>query len=178
MRPPWLPPAERFAHGTRSRYTSGCRCAPCRAANTAYQRARTKAKIYGRANPLRPVAAVVRHLRSLARAGVGVRPISDAAKVAGSTIRKVLAGQRLHLREATARRLLAVTADVIADGALVPAGPTWKLLDELIDEGFTRTDLARRLGSKGRRPTLQIRRDRVEAATAAKVERLHRQLTT
>jgi hypothetical protein len=26
-------------HGTRSRYTAGCHCQPCRDANTAYQRA-------------------------------------------------------------------------------------------------------------------------------------------
>lgn len=29
-------PAERFAHGTRSRYVKGCRCAPCRESNRLY----------------------------------------------------------------------------------------------------------------------------------------------
>lgn len=35
-RPLDLPPAERYAHGTRARYVAGCRCPPCRASNTAY----------------------------------------------------------------------------------------------------------------------------------------------
>lgn len=46
MRPLGLPPPERHAHGTRSRYVSGCRCAECRAANTRYyheRQARAKA---------------------------------------------------------------------------------------------------------------------------------------
>jgi hypothetical protein len=75
------------------------------------------------------------------------------------------------------KRLLDVAREAIADSALVPAGPTWALLDELLDEGFTRTDIARRLGSKAKRPELQISRAHVEAATAARVERLHRKLT-
>lgn len=36
MRPLDLPPAERFAHGTRSRYVTGCRCAACRESNRLY----------------------------------------------------------------------------------------------------------------------------------------------
>ena len=124
-----------------------------------------------------PAAPVLRHLKALGRAGLGHKTIGDAAKVSFSTVRKVLDGRRQHLRETTARRLFDVTREALADSALVPAGPTWKLLDELLEEGFTRTDLARRLGSKAKRPTIQIRRGKVEAATAAKVERLHRQLT-
>lgn len=41
-----LPPAERYRHGTRARYVTGCRCTPCRASNTAYyhqRQARAKA---------------------------------------------------------------------------------------------------------------------------------------
>lgn len=176
MRPRDLPPAERYPHGKRARYTSGCRCDPCRAANTVYLRAQRRAQVYGRTNALVPVAAVLRHLKALRRAGLGARTIGDAAGVPGSTVRKVLDGRRSHLRETTARKLLDVTRDAIADAALVPAGPTWALLDELLDEGFTHGDLARRLGSKAKRPTIQIHRGKVEAATAAKVARLHRQL--
>jgi len=34
-RPHDMPPAEHFAHGTRARYVTGCRCEPCRASNRA-----------------------------------------------------------------------------------------------------------------------------------------------
>ncbi len=171
-----MPPAERFQHGARARYVTGCRCAPCRAANTAYQRTRARAKVYGRTNKAQPVDRVLKHLERLRHAGLGYRTISDAAKVCEATVQKILRGQKRLVRESTAARLLAVTADALADSALVDARPTWRLLQQLLGEGFTRTELARRLGSRGKRPSLQIRPDRVEAATAAKVERLRRSL--
>lgn len=43
MRPNDLPPAESFGHGTRARYVAGCRCDPCRAANTQARREREAA---------------------------------------------------------------------------------------------------------------------------------------
>jgi hypothetical protein len=41
---PGLPPAQRFAHGTRSRYTSGCRCDDCKRSNVDYYHRRQAAK--------------------------------------------------------------------------------------------------------------------------------------
>ena len=41
-RPVDLPPAERYLHGSRARYVTGCRCAPCREANNEYARMRQK----------------------------------------------------------------------------------------------------------------------------------------
>lgn len=48
-----FPPAERFGHGTRSRYVAGCRCADCTRANTEAYRAR-RAKVAAAANSVRP----------------------------------------------------------------------------------------------------------------------------
>lgn len=41
-RPDDLPAADAYEHGTRARYVTGCRCAPCTAGNTAAARERTK----------------------------------------------------------------------------------------------------------------------------------------
>lgn len=41
-RPADLPPAERFSHGTRARYVSGCRCEDCRRSNREYYHERQK----------------------------------------------------------------------------------------------------------------------------------------
>lgn len=64
-RPHDMPAADRFTHGTRARYVCGCRCAPCRAANTLYARdcaARAKARATEAASsagaPRRPCAGV------------------------------------------------------------------------------------------------------------------------
>lgn len=45
MRPVALPAAERYQHGTRSRYVTGCRCSDCRAANArSYHERQARAK--------------------------------------------------------------------------------------------------------------------------------------
>ena len=41
-RPSDLPPAEHYAHGTRARYVSGCRCDACRGSNRAYYHERQR----------------------------------------------------------------------------------------------------------------------------------------
>jgi DNA-binding XRE family transcriptional regulator len=114
-----------------------------------------------------------KHLRQLARLGVGQKSVAEACDVGRTTIVKIKKGQS-RIRAELARRILAVTKSAIADSALVPAGPTWELLKDLLQRGWTKTALARGLGSKGPSPTLQIRRTQVEAATALAVEKFHR----
>lgn len=41
-RPAALPPPERYPHGARARYVTGCRCELCRGANATYARERTR----------------------------------------------------------------------------------------------------------------------------------------
>lgn len=54
MRPPSLAPAHVLAatkqHGTRIRYMGGCRCLPCRAANSRYECERQARRNLGLAN--------------------------------------------------------------------------------------------------------------------------------
>jgi hypothetical protein len=57
---------------------------------------------------------------------------------------------------------------------LVDADPTWKKIAELQVEGFTKSELARRLGY--RTPALQFKHSEVLASTASKVERFYRQI--
>ena len=69
-----------------------------------------------------------------------------------------------------------MTADAIADGQRVSGGRTKARLNLLLTEGFTKTELARRLGSKAKVPALQIARanGKVLARTALRVERLYK----
>jgi len=228
-RPAGLPSARSFAHGTRSRYVSGCRCSDCKRANVAYYHHRQAAKkdaapsvtpsgppgagvllragikhhvrtcpgangapcVRSPAAWLRgqhdvcgacveratvwngnvAAASVRAHLAQLSRAGVGRNAVSAASDVPRSILAAVLAGRKTKLRQRTARRILGITAEALSDHALVPAGPTWKLIGALLDEGFTKGEIARRLGRKT--PALQLRRDHVLAVTALRVRRLH-----
>lgn len=69
-------------------------------------------------------------------------------------------------------RILAVTKTAYAGGALIDADPTWKQIDKLLDEGFTKSELARRLGFKS--PSIQFKHFEVTAKTAARVGRFYR----
>jgi predicted ArsR family transcriptional regulator len=121
-------------------------------------------------------APVRRHLRKLSRRGVGYKSVAAACDVSKTILLLVLTGRKRAVRKRTADRVLAVTRDAIADAGLVDARPTWKLLDELLQEdtGFTRAELARRLGY--RTPALQLRHGKVLARTALRVARLYREL--
>ena len=172
-----LPTRERLAeraHGTRLRYISGCRCTPCRAANSRYETGRAAARKAGDWRGLVDAAPVRAHLVRLSRGGVGYKSAAAAASVATSVVAKVLSGERRQVRAHTSRRLLAVTVDARADASTVPAGPTWRRIRQLLEEGYTKARLARELGAQ--RPALQLGRVHVLARTAARVERLHRRL--
>lgn len=80
-------------------------------------------------------------------------------------------------RQGVGRKAVAAASDV-GETAIteIRARRTWMLIDELVEEGYTYADLAQRMGYKT--PRLQFGRERVTVRTAARVEHLHRKLTT
>jgi len=229
-----MPGPEAFAHGTRARYVTGCRCADCRASNVrryherqelgkAAARAlppapamplkrvwigsdgKARARVFKRACPgahrrgcpdrsyLRKdskggvcrgcrarliwngcvdTAPVRAHLRRLSRQGVGRRAVADAADVGETTVWFIYTGRKKQCRKTTADRILAVSRDHISDHALVPAGAAWRRLNLLLEEGFSKAELARRMGKR----SLQLKKTRITALNASKVERLYRRV--
>jgi len=163
-----------WPHGTRARYVSGCHCAECREANRLYYYVREKAKIFGRWDGVVPAARARRHMLRLSRCGVGRRAVGAVSGVADTILSHIRSGRRKKIRASTERRILAVTSAAHSDGALVSNARTWQRINVLLREGFTKTELARRLGSKAKTPSLQIAmRGEVLARTAIKVERLY-----
>lgn len=179
-RPSDLPHAEHFQQmpcGTRAKYVAGgCRCMLCRAAASRYETERAARRKAGEWNGLVDAAPARQHLLRLSRQGVGYKSAAAAADVGKTTVFRVLNGTKTRLRAMSAKRILAVDREAVADHALIPAGPTWRLVHELLEEGFTKTELARRLGSRSKTPSLQLRRDVITAANASKVERLYSQV--
>jgi hypothetical protein len=163
------------SHGTRLRYISSCRCVPCRAANSRYESHRRAARLRGEWEGLVDAAPVRAHLQRLSRHGVGYKSVAVACDVSRTVLAAVKNGRRRKVRAGTARKVLAVDAGAAAAKALIDGRPTWRLINELLSEGFTKQELARRLGSraKAQPPKLQIRRDRITAATAARVRRFY-----
>ena len=156
-------------HGTRGRYVLGCRCDDCRRANTAYARSRTKRKIFHGADPLVPVEQVESHIAALRAQGIGIPTIADAAKVPRNTLWGILGGKRQFILSSSAARILTCDMSIAADNTRIPAGPTWRILDQLLDDGYTKKQLAQWLGKK---EALQLRRGYVTVRNARAVERL------
>lgn len=171
------------AHGTRACYvhgpagrSKGCRCEPCRDANRTY--ARTRARRAARPDEILEPAYVDNseareHLAWLASVGVGKRTVSERSGVALSAIEKIRRGTVTRSRPDTIAKILAVGRSAARGAALVDAEPTRRLIDDLLAHGWTRTAIARELGSQAKRPSLQIRGTRVTAETARRVADLH-----
>jgi hypothetical protein len=159
-------------HGTRLKYMGGCKCMLCRAANSRYETERAVVRKNGDWNGIVNARAARRHILKLSKAGVGYKSVADAASVAHTVVAEIRVGRKLRIRQRTERSILAVTKTAYAGGALIDADPTWKKINTLLDEGFTKSELARRLGSKT--PALQFSHFEVTAKTAARVDRFYR----
>ncbi len=163
-------------HGNRLRYMAGCKCFKCRRSNSDYERERQAARLAGDWNGIVDARAARRHLQHLSRLGVGQWSVVAATDIARSMIHEIKNGDRLRIRARTERKILAVSTQQRADRSIVPAAPLWRLLDELLSEGFTKSELASRLGYKTR--AIQFRRTRVTAGNLQRVRALHSRLTT
>lgn len=163
-------------HGTRLRYMSGCRCDACRKANSTYENERQKARRAGDWNGIVPADRARAHLLELSRQGVGRRAVRDCSDVAESVLLEVRAGRKTHIRARTERLILAVTAAQASDHALVSAKPSKRLIANLLEEGYTVKFLAKRLGYTN--PSLQFNERRITVRNAARIKRLHEELTT
>lgn len=164
--------AAKREHGSRARYAGGCRCLLCRAANSRYECERAAARSAGDRRDLVSAHEVVAFIRFLGRQGIGYKSVAAAAGCSPTALRLLLDGHRMRVRRHLASRILSVTKDAVADGALISAAPTWRLIRELLDGGYTRVWIARQLGQRGQ--GLQLGRERITARNASKVERLYR----
>jgi hypothetical protein len=154
-----------FPHGTHARYNCGCKCLPCRAAHSRFNTLLALRKAQGRENPVVPGLRVITHIKALRRAGMGLREICKQAGVKRDSIRLVLMGQR-NLRKQAALRILALRYQP-ALGSLIDAAPTWRLIRQLLAEGYPKARIAYEMGMKT--PALQIKTDMVTVRTALRV---------
>jgi len=151
-------------HGARRAYRAGCRCVQCRAANAAYVAAR-------RASPVGLVDATPAriYLRQLAALGVGLDHAAQASGVSLTILKRVRSGRQARIRPATVAAILAVRP-TLARGAVVAGTKTWRYVDSLEREGYTRREIAFDLGARSQQ--LQLHR-RVRVSTALRVAALY-----
>ena len=144
----------------------------CRAANSRYSVDRQHTVDQGDYRGLVSAEEARLFVIWLGSQGVGYKAVAAAASVSNSVMAKIKAGKRRKIRASTAARILAVDRSAVADGALISAGQTHRLIDELVDAGYTRVWITRQLGYKGQ--GLQFKFDYITARNASRVERLYR----
>lgn len=180
-------PKARHEHGTQLAYVRDrCRGDACRAANTARERVRTRAKLYGRYDGLVDAEPVRERIRRLSEQGVGLKQITRLSGVSGGVLTKLVYGQRradgTHRppsRRCTPRvrdRILAVPLDALAGGALVDGTGTRRRLRALVAVGWSKSKLARLLGMAPSNFGKTMRAERVVASTRDAVRALYDQL--
>lgn len=171
---------DRHTHGTRVRYMAGCKCVPCRAANSRYETERARQRKLGLANPIVSARRAREKLMQLRAAGIGHRRAASLSGVAATVCFKIVSGERVRIRKSTERGILAIQATVgaMAPGGYIDAGPTWDLLQDLLGLGWSRTAIAAALGRQAAngRPSLQIGSTRVRKSTAGAVALLYRRV--
>lgn len=136
------------------RKDSGGACATCRT------------KLIGQI----PAEPVRKHLAKLSRQGVGYKSVSAASDVGETLLMRVMHG-KTTIRADLAHRVLQVDKTAASDRSVISAKATWKMIDELVENGMTKTEIAAQLGYKGR--ALQMRKDRVLAKTEHRVKKLY-----
>lgn len=147
-------PRANHQHGTRVRYKMDrCRCTPCRDAQKAYMRDRSRQAAYGRWQPYVDAEPARRHVRDLMDAGLGWKQVAERSGVGTGCLSKLLWGSPTRgaapsrrIRPATADALLAVRPDRVAAGQNVDPTGTHRRLQALVAAGWSQAQLANRLG--------------------------------
>lgn len=111
---------DKLQHGTRAKYSTGCRCVPCRAANSRYESERLRARADGDHNPLVSATAAQAHLVTLSQAGIGRRRVQQLCGVTDTVLHEVKTGRKLQIRARTERLILGVGLD----GTFTPPAKT------------------------------------------------------
>jgi hypothetical protein len=156
-------------------YRNGCRCAECRHAGYVYEVKRQRDRNRGIVR-LHDNTEAREHILWLRSQGVGLRAVAAATGLQRHNVWKIANGQVKRSKPETIRRIMAVGTHMRKGGSLVDAGPTWRLIDDMLANGFTRTRIAAELGSKAKRPALQLKRDKILQSNADQVREVYDRL--
>lgn len=163
-------------HGVRARYSIGCRCVPCRKANSEYESARARARKAGEWNGLVAAEPTRLHLMHLSRLGIGYKTVADQSGVSRTTLGLVKARKKTRIRALSAAAVLRVDGRCHSDGALVSAAGVRQRIARLVGKGMSKASIARRLGLQ--RGALQYTRPKVTELTRQRFIALEHRLRT
>ena len=138
-------------HGTRNAYVlDKCRCPPCAAAASAYERKRVRTQAYGTWAGLIDASEARAHVQALQAAGLGLKRIAAASEVSTGTLSKLMYGARgrppaRRIVPRTAYRILSVPLPEVIDlgrTVQVPALGARRRVQALVCLGWSISRLA------------------------------------
>jgi hypothetical protein len=180
-----IPRTGPYPHGTKPRYSAGCRCQACREAKSRYERSLRRRNAYGRspwvdAGPIRRYVRKLMAPRAGSSDGIGWRRIAMLAGVNEQVVRQLLYGRgggcprsrRIHLDHAKA--LLAVKPGhyLRAPGATTDSRASVQLVECMVRSGFSRARVARNLGDRRPNPGIRLG-ERITVRRAGEIAALH-----
>jgi hypothetical protein len=173
-------------HGTHACYVlDRCRCSPCTAANTAYERARSRSHAYGRfAQRWIDTQPIRDHVTQLQEQGLGLKRIVQLSGYSQGAMTKLMYGgdgrpPTRRIRAEHAEKILAVkaTMDTLAGGAVIDGTGTRRRLQALMTLGWSQTKLAHAIGFEVRNFAHLVHGRRgITVTTARAVRDLYEQL--
>lgn len=130
-----------------------------------------------------PAGRTRRRLITLSKSGIGRKAVVEFTGLDHRTLAKIKNGRTRYVRKETCDLIFSVPFNAYCDRALIDARPTIKLIARVQREGFTKSEIARRLSPKVRakyKPgyaSLQIANgSKVLARTAMRVEQFFQRL--
>ena len=138
-------------HGTRIRYMGGCRCLPCRAANSRYvAELEAEARRTGRARGIVDAGRARRKIVRLGHQGIGYKRVAELAGVAASVVGQIRMGRKTRIRATTEQKILKVKRPKPAPHALVDAAEGRAIVDRLLSAGWKKVWISRATGGGDR----------------------------
>lgn len=113
-----------------------------------------------------------KHLKWLSERGIGLHSVSIASDVSYSSLQAIRSGMQTKILPSTESRILAIDTGAIGDCSLVPAAPSWKLIDKLLQKGISKAEIARRLGYKTH--VIQLKVGRITARNAHRISKVYK----
>lgn len=127
-----------------------------------------------------PAGRSRQRILTLSKRGIGRKAVHEVTGLDHRTLAKIKNGRTKYVRRETQRLIFSVPFDAHCDRAVIDGARTRKMIEELVtrhDTGFTKSEIAKRLGTKQKRlhKTLNIgRKDMVLAKSQMRVEKLYR----
>ncbi len=183
------PPEHKHADSTTCYIQHQCRCDPCTDHHSAMNRARVKAKAFGRFDTGLVDAEPVReHMMMLAEYGIGYKRAAAIAGIGVTPARNLIWGRQepgprygelqKRVKRETAEALLRVKPELdnLAAGAIIPARGTHRRIQALVTLGWSQSKLCQQIGMDRGNWFVLMERERVTLKTHRAVAALFEEL--